>query len=90
MSWSSIDRKGSVILSINRGVSYCLLTGECHAVYQEGSTILMTLPSGDAGMKLPSGNELPCSGLIQWARGDVRLKPSTSARPCFVHQPNTA
>jgi len=25
-------------------------------------------------MTLPSGDELPCSGLIQWARGDVALR----------------
>jgi len=67
-----------------------LSIGECHAVYQEGSVILMTLPSGKTPMTLPlgktpmtlpSGDELPCSGLIQWARGDLGLKPSAAARP---------
>ena len=29
----------------------------------------------------PSGDDLPCSGPIQWARGDVGLKPSAAARP---------
>jgi len=32
-------------------------------------------------LTLPSGDQLPCSGPIQWARGDVGLKPSAAARP---------
>ena len=34
--------------------------------------------------RLPSGDELPCSGPIQWTRGDVGLKPSAAARPCAL------
>jgi len=33
------------------------------------------------GRGVPSGDELPCSGPIQWARGDVGLTPSAAARP---------
>jgi len=38
-------------------------------------------PLGLYGMTLPSGDEVPCSGPLQWARGDVGLKPSAAARP---------
>ena len=38
-------------------------------------------PLGLDGMTLPLDDELPSSGPIQWARGDVGLKPSASARP---------
>ena len=41
--------------------------GECHAVYRQG--------------RLPSGDDPHNSGPIQWARGDVGLKPSAAARP---------
>ena len=51
-----------------------VLWGECHASPTHDILMTYSWHTHDILMTLPSGDELPCSGPIQWARGDVGLK----------------